>query len=114
MQTEIKSSTRVETGPTSNGILINRNFVLLAGGQVISNLGDFVYSTTLLIWVYTLTHSAAAVGGVWIAQYLPTFLLGPIAGVFVDRWNRRYTMVITDIARMIVAVLPLIAPDFLR
>ena len=53
------------------GFLINRNFRLLAIGQAISNMGDFVYSTTLLIWVFTLTHSAAAVSGVLIAQYLP-------------------------------------------
>jgi leucyl aminopeptidase (aminopeptidase T) len=36
----------------SKGFLINRNFRLLAIGQAISNMGDFVYSTTLLIWVY--------------------------------------------------------------
>ena len=53
------------------GFLISRNFRLLAIGQAISNMGDFVYSTTLLIWVFTLTHSAAAVSGVLIAQYLP-------------------------------------------
>ena len=40
------------------GLLINRNFAWLAIGQAISNLGDFVFSTTLFIWVFTLTHSA--------------------------------------------------------
>ncbi len=98
----------------ANGFLINRNFRLLAIGQAISNMGDFVYSTTLLIWVYVLTHSAAAVSGVLIAQYLPVFLLGPIAGVFVDRWDRRQTMVISDVTRAIIALLPLVVPIFLR
>src|SRR5713226_8507100 len=55
--------------PQGKGLLINRNFAWLASGQAISNLGDFVYSTTLFIWVYTLTHSAAAVSGVLAAQY---------------------------------------------
>ncbi|HWZ17516.1 MAG TPA: MFS transporter [Ktedonobacteraceae bacterium] len=96
------------------GFLINRNFRLLAIGQAISNMGDFVYSTTLLIWVFVLTHSAAAVSGVLIAQYLPVFLLGPIAGVFVDRWNRRLTMVVSDVTRAIIALLPLLVPLFLR
>jgi MFS family permease len=96
------------------GFLINRNFRLLAIGQAISNMGDFVYSTTLLIWVFVLTHSAAAVSGVLIAQYLPIFLLGPVAGVFVDRWNRRKTMVVSDITRTIIALLPLVVPIFLR
>ena len=99
--------------PKSKGILINRNFALLATGQAISNMGDFLYSTTLLVWVFVLTHSAAAVSGVWIAQYAPIFLLGPIAGVFVDRWNRRRTMIVADVARAVVALLPFIAPSFL-
>ena len=96
------------------GFLINRNFRLLAIGQAISNMGDFVYSTTLLIWVFMLTHSAAAVSGVLIAQYLPVFLLGPIAGVFVDRWNRRRTMVVSDSIRAFVALLPLFVPLVFR
>src|SRR6266567_3125786 len=97
--------------PASKGLLINRNFALLAIGQAISNMGDFVYSTTLLVWVFVLTHSAAAVSGVLIAQYAPVFLLGPLAGVFVDRWNRRRTMITADLAR---AVVPLLAPLPLR
>src|SRR5258708_3641452 len=97
----------------SKGFLINRNFALLAIGQAISNMGDFVYATTLLVWVFVLTHSAAAVSGVWIAQYAPIFLLGPIAGVFVDRWNRRRTMIVADVARAVVTLLPFIVPSFL-
>src|SRR5205085_6762147 len=92
---------------------INRNFTLLAIGQAISNIGDFLYATTLLVWVFILTHSAAAVSGVWIAQYAPIFLLGPVAGVFVDRWNRRRTMITADVARAVVALLPFFVPSFL-
>jgi predicted MFS family arabinose efflux permease len=95
-------------------LLKNRNFVLLAVGQAISNIGDFLFSTTLLVWVFSLTHSATAVSGVLIAQYAPVFILGPVAGVFVDRWNRRSTMVITDLLRMAFALLPLVVPEFLR
>ncbi|HJT59233.1 MAG TPA: MFS transporter [Ktedonobacteraceae bacterium] len=97
----------------SKGFFINRNFTLLAIGQAISNMGDFVYATTLLVWVFELTHSAAAVSGVWIAQYAPIFILGPIAGVFVDRWNRRRTMIVADVARAVAALLPFIVPSFL-
>src|SRR5712691_13117893 len=96
------------------GFLINRNFALLAIGQAISNMGDFVYSTTVLVWVFVLTHSAAAISGVLIAQYAPIFLLGPLAGVFVDRWNRRRTMITADLVRAVVALLPLLAPLPLR
>ncbi len=107
-------TTMPDSIPPGKGLLINRNFAWLASGQAISNLGDFVYSTTLFIWVFTLTHSAAAVSGVLAAQYLPVFLLGPLAGVFVDRWNRRQTMLISDLIRAVAATLPLIAPAGLR
>ena len=103
-----------EESPPSKGLLINRNFALLAIGQAISNIGDFVYAPTLLVWVFVLTHSAGAVSGVWIAEYAPVFLLGPIAGVFVDRWNRRTTMIVADILRAMIALLPLFAPGSLR
>jgi predicted MFS family arabinose efflux permease len=116
MSTEVPIQQKVpsEFVPTSKGLLINRNFALLAIGQAISNIGDFVYSTTLLVWVFVLTHSAVAVGGVLIAQYAPVFLLGPVAGVFVDRWNRRRTMITADLVRAVVALLPLLAPAPLR
>src|SRR6516225_4035910 len=110
---EAEKETNKQVMP-GKGFLINRNFRLLAFGQAISNMGDFVYSTTLLIWVFVITHSAAAVSGVLIAQYLPVFLLGPVAGVFADRWNRRRTMVVSDVTRAIIALLPLVVPLFLR
>jgi MFS family permease len=103
-----------EQASSGRGPLINRNFTLLAVGQAISNVGDFVFSTTLLVWVYTLTHSAAAISGVLFAQYLPIFLLGPLAGVFIDRWNRRTTMIVSDSARVVITLLPLIVPLPLR
>lgn len=95
------------------GFLLNRNFALLAIGQAISNMGDFIFSTTLLVWVFVLTHSAGAVSGILIAQYTPVFLFGPVAGVFVDRWNRRQTMIVADVVRAVVALFPLIVPGFL-
>ncbi len=94
--------------------MINRNFTFLAIGQAISNIGDFFFATTLLVWVFSLTHSAAAISGVLFAQYLPIFLLGPLAGVFVDRWNRRTTMIVSDSTRVIITLLPLIVPLPLR
>lgn len=107
-----QAGTKVE--PRSKGILINRNFMFLTIGQGISNLGDMVYAITLTIWVYALTNSAAAVGGVLVAQSIPTFALGPIAGVFVDRWNRKTTMVIADVARALIVIVPLVVPDAWR
>lgn len=94
--------------------LLNRNFAWLASGQAISNMGDFVYSTTLLIWVFSLNGSAAAVSGVLVAEYVPVFVLGAIAGVFVDRWHRLRTMLASDLARVVIALLPILVPGNLR
>lgn len=104
-----------EVGPKrGKGFMINQNFALLAIGQAISNMGDFVYTTTLLVWVFSLTHSAAAISGVLIAQYAPVFLLGPVAGVFVDRWNRRSTMIVSDLIRAVATLVPFMVPEALR
>ncbi|WP_052890548.1 MFS transporter [Thermogemmatispora carboxidivorans] len=96
------------------GLLRNRNFLFLTGGQIISYLGDFIYSTTLQIWAYSLVPNAASVSGIWAAQYLPYVLVGPIAGVFVDRWNRRQIMIVSDLLRCFIALWPLLVPPALR
>ncbi|MBX5452067.1 MFS transporter [Thermogemmatispora sp.] len=101
-----------ETPPP--GLLRNSNFLLLTGGQIISYLGDFIYSTTLQIWAYALVPTAASVSGIWAAQYLPYVVVGPIAGVFVDRWNRRQIMVVADLLRCFIALWPLLVPPALR
>src|SRR5579859_576526 len=110
----IPPTTNTTVAPLPHKLLKNRNFLLLASGQAISNIGDFVYTTTLLVWVFSLTHSAAAISGVLVAQYTPVFLLGPVAGVFVDRWNRRLTMIASDVIRAAVTMLPFIVPGALR
>jgi len=94
--------------PAKKRLLLNRNVTLLASGQAISSLGDYLYSATLPVWVLTLTSSVSAVSGVAIAQYLPAFLLGPLAGIFVDRWNRRHTIILANIAQALCTLLPLL------
>ncbi|WP_376795774.1 hypothetical protein [Thermogemmatispora sp.] len=82
-------------------VLINRNFALLWLGQAISNLGDVILGAALVLWIandFGRGHSWApvAVSGVFIAEYVPVALIGPLAGVFVDRWSRRLTRLRTD------------------
>src|SRR5579871_3874226 len=92
------------------GFLINRNFALLWSGQSISNVGDFVFSTTLVLWIAAViargqTWAPVAVSGVLLATSVPTLLIGPLAGVFVDRWNKRRTMLAMDASRAILIAL---------
>ncbi len=80
---------------------------MLWGGQFLGVLADWSLRTLLLIWVYALTRSGVAVSLVGLAEALPLLLLAPVAGVFVDRWSRAYTMAASVLARAAVS-LPLL------
>lgn len=77
----------------------NRSFVALWLGQTVSFVGDYFYFLAIPIMVERLTGSAMLVGLSVISSALPMLLLGPVAGVFVDRWDRRRTMFVADILR---------------
>ncbi len=89
---------------------INRNFALLWTGQSISSIGDFFFITTLTLWIATQlakgqSWAPLAVSGVAIASVIPLLIVGPVAGVFVDRWDKRQTMVRMDALRAIIVAL---------
>ena len=95
--------------------LRNRDFALLWTAGLISVAGDFALLIALPLHAYALTGSAVATGGVFAASLLPRVLLGSVAGVFVDRWDRKRTMVAADLLRAAL-LLPLLAvesPDLL-
>ena len=83
----------------------NRSFMALWIGQTISFIGDYFYWLAIPIMVERLTGSALLVGLSVISSALPMLVLGPIAGVFVDRWDRKRTMVIADILRALLVLL---------
>ena len=104
----------MQDGSVSYGRLFrNRNFVALWLGQTISFIGDYFYFLAIPIMVEQLTGSALQVGLSVIASALPMLLLGPVAGVFVDRWDRKKTMVISDLLRglLVLACLTVQTPD---
>lgn len=79
--------------------LRQRNFALLWIGQLISVFGDWVLLIALPFYIFDLTGSALATGAMFIAQTVPRVLLGSVAGVFVDRWDRKRTMIAADLSR---------------
>lgn len=81
-------------------VLRNPEFLKLWAGQVISALGDSVaYMGLSFLILYRLGGSAIDVGKMMIAATIPTLVLGPVAGVFVDRWSRRRVMIVADVIR---------------
>jgi MFS family permease len=77
----------------------NRSFVALWLGQTISFIGDYFYWLAIPIMVERLTGSSLLVGLSVIASALPMLVVGPVAGVFVDRWDRKRTMIVADLLR---------------
>jgi MFS family permease len=77
----------------------NRNFRLLFFGQTVSQLGDWFNSVAVFALLLDLTGSATAVAWMMIVQFLPMAIVGPLAGVVVDRVDRRRLMIATDLAR---------------
>ncbi len=94
--------------------LINRNYARLWYGEAASTIGDFVFDTTLVLWVATVLGKGqrwapVAVSGVLLSAGVAILLVGPLAGVFVDRWNRKRTMLRTEVVRaVLVAALTLV------
>jgi MFS transporter, DHA3 family, macrolide efflux protein len=68
-------------------------------GQAISDVGDGTTFLLLLLIVNELTHSTAALAAMSMALVIPRFTIGLIAGVYVDRWDRRRTMLAADLLR---------------
>jgi MFS family permease len=81
--------------------LRSRNYRLFFTGQSVSLIGTWMTQIATSWLVYRLTGSPWLLGIVGFASRLPTFVLGPFAGVWVDRWNRHRTLVVTQILSML-------------
>lgn len=99
---------------SSGGWLINRSFALLWSGQVITDLGTVIFNTALVVWLAgNLARgqpwAALAVSGVLAAATLPMLVVRPLAGVWVDRWDARRTMLGMDALRAALVALLAVA-----
>jgi len=81
--------------------LRHRNYRLFFGGQGISLVGTWMTRVATGWLVYRLTDSAFLLGLVSFAGQIPILLLGPFAGVWVDRWNRHRVLVVTQVLSML-------------
>ena len=80
--------------------LAHKNYRLFFAGQSISLIGTWMTRIATAWLVYRLTGSALLLGVVGFAGQIPSFLLAPLAGVLVDRWNRQRLLVITQVLAM--------------
>src|SRR5579862_3912796 len=85
--------------------LRHRNFRLFFAGQSISLIGTWLTRVATSWLIYRLTGSAMLLGILGFAGQIPTFLLAPLAGVLVDRWDRYRVLFVTQILAMVQSAL---------
>ncbi len=82
----------------------NRNFRYLWIGQIISLTGDWFDLIAAATLASRLTHSQLAVGGLFVVRMLAPFFISPFAGVWADRYNRKWLLIACDASRAIVVL----------
>ena len=91
-------------------LALNSSFSALWAGQLISLFGDRVHQIALAFLVLAVTNSPVAVAFVFVAATLPNLFLSPIAGTYVDRWDQKDVMVVSDLLRAaIILIIPIAA-----
>ena len=82
----------------------NRNYRYTWMGQVVSEIGDHFNNIAVFSLAVQTTHSGLVVSGVLLARAIPAVLAGPLAGVTLDRLNRKQVMIASDLIRAVVAL----------
>ena len=95
-----------ETSPSGYVQLVreNANFRRLWGGNIVSLFGDWFNTIAIYRLIEELTGSPLALGAVFITKMLPLALASPIAGLIVDRFDRRRVMIVSDLVRAVIVL----------
>jgi MFS family permease len=87
----------------------NRNYRYTWTGQVVSEIGDHFNTIAVFSLALANTKSGLVVSGIMLSRALPVLFAGPLAGVLLDRMNRKQIMIASDLVRALIAVLFLFA-----
>ena len=82
----------------------NRNYRWTWSGQVVSEVGDHFNNIAVFSLALATTGSGLVVAGILIARAIPAVMAGPVAGVLLDRLDRKRIMIISDLVRAVVAL----------
>jgi len=95
-------ATRLRTVVGAYGDVIrSRTYFPLWLGQLLSNFGDTLHYIALVVLVFRLSGQGLAVAGVVAAEIVPVLLLGPVAGVIIDRFSRKAVLIGADLLRAV-------------
>src|ERR671938_926688 len=84
---------------TYGAVLRSPGYFPLWLGQLISNFGDTLHYIALVVLVFQLTGQGVAVAGLVAAEVVPVLVLGPVAGVVIDRFSRKTVLIGADLFR---------------
>jgi DHA3 family macrolide efflux protein-like MFS transporter len=105
-ETQLLETVEDEVKPKGiRSVLTHRDFSRLWSGQIVSNIGTAIFALALLFYAYDLTGSTIAMAILTMVEVLPTVVFAGFVGVYVDRWNRKKIMIISDIIRAITIIL---------
>jgi MFS family permease len=82
----------------------NRNYRFTWIGQIVSEIGDNFNNIAVFALAMDLTHSGVVVTGVLLARAIPAVTIGPMAGVLLDRFDRKRIMMASDLTRAVIAL----------
>jgi MFS transporter, DHA3 family, macrolide efflux protein len=96
--------TTPEPAETAWRLVRKRNFAFLWVAQALAQVGDSLIKVALVWFVYTLTGSAVKMTIIGLLQTIPPFLLGPLLGVYLDRWRKKEVMMVVNLARAVMII----------
>ena len=82
----------------------NRNYRFTWSGQIVSEVGDHFNNIAVFSLALANTGSGLVVAGILIARAISAVLAGPIAGVLLDRMDRKRIMIASDLVRAVIAL----------
>lgn len=85
-------------------VIRSRRYFPLWLGQLISNVGDTLHYIALVVLVFQLTGRGVAIAGLVAAEIVPVLLLGPVAGVIIDRFSRKRVLIAADLIRAVLTL----------
>ncbi|PJN90717.1 MFS transporter [Bacillus sp. mrc49] len=93
----------------SDKLLKNRQFLIVWIGNAISELGGAFGTFCNSILLYQLTNSPMALGSMWLLYFLPSLILQLFIGPFIDKWSRKWLMIISQWTRGVIFLIPLVS-----
>ncbi len=90
-------------------VLNNRGFVSLWLGTAISGLAGAFGTFCNAILIYEMTGSKLALGSMWLLYFLPSIILQLVSGPFIDRWSRKWIMILSQWTRAAIFLVPLLS-----